>query len=162
MMWSDFDSEVGQFWYTKGYSSCCKIFCGHCIFVQTDDDDETTDTLKPYKKDLEYLDDHFQLIVTKLKVKGMDARIEMEEHYDDGYRQNQRYQRQKVCLCECVCGVSVWFVCVCVCGVCVCLCECQVNKNGVCHILIQREALTKAKVQEKKCAKRLAVSVYDK
>ncbi|XP_064405407.1 uncharacterized protein LOC135350521 [Halichondria panicea] len=79
-------------------------------------EDEDTDKLKPYKKDLDYLDDHFQLIGFKLKVKGMDTRIEMEEQYDDGYRQNQRYQRQR------------------------------------------REAVTKAKVQEKKCAKRLTLT----
>ncbi len=68
-------------------------------------EDEDTDKLKPYKKDLDYLDDHFQLIGFKLKVKGMDTRIEMEEQYDDGYRQNQRYQRQRVRVGVCVWGV---------------------------------------------------------
>ena len=43
-----------------------------------DDMDDDPDKLKPYKKDLEYLDDHFKLITFKLKVKGMDTRIEME------------------------------------------------------------------------------------
>ena len=40
--------------------------------------EEDPDKLKPYKKDLEYLDDHFQLVAFRLKVKGMDSRIEME------------------------------------------------------------------------------------
>ena len=43
-------------------------------------EDESTDdkTLKPYKKDLEYLDDHFQLIQHKLKVRSVDSRMEEE------------------------------------------------------------------------------------
>ena len=40
--------------------------------------EDDPDKLKPYRKDLEYLDDHFKLITFKLKVKGMDSRIEME------------------------------------------------------------------------------------
>ena len=62
-----------------------------------EENDSAGDKLKPYKKDLDYLDDHFQLIALKLKVKGMDSRIEMEAQYDDGLRQNQRYARQRVC-----------------------------------------------------------------
>lgn len=78
--------------------------------------EDESDKLKPYKKDLEYLDDHFQLISYKLKAKSMDTRMEMEvlgsvvasyiirhancggtqAQYDDGYTQTQRYQRQKV------------------------------------------------------------------
>ena len=37
-----------------------------------------SDKLKPYKKDLEYLDDHFQLISYKVKIKLMDMKMEME------------------------------------------------------------------------------------
>lgn len=40
--------------------------------------EEDADKLKPYKTDLEYLDDNFQLIMHKLKVKGMDQRMEQE------------------------------------------------------------------------------------
>lgn len=40
--------------------------------------EEDADKLKPYKTDLEYLDDYFQLIQYKLKVKSMDNRMEME------------------------------------------------------------------------------------
>lgn len=82
--------------------------------------EEDSDKLKPYKKDLEYLDDHFQLVHYKLKVRSMDNRMEMEvwtsergtvvvglnkhcvllacvqAQYDDGYKQTQRHQRQKV------------------------------------------------------------------
>ena len=45
------------------------------------DEDEESDRLKPYKKDLEYLDDHFQLIAYKLKAKSMDKRMEQEVFY---------------------------------------------------------------------------------
>ena len=66
--------------------------------MEADEEDNSAgDKLKPYKKDLEYLDDHFQLIALKLKVKVMDSRIEMEAECDDGLRQNQRYARQRVC-----------------------------------------------------------------
>lgn len=41
-------------------------------------EDVSGDKLKPYKTDLEYLDDHFQLISYKLKVTNMDRRMEME------------------------------------------------------------------------------------
>ena len=39
---------------------------------------EGSDKLKPYKTDLEYLDDHFRLIAYKLKAKSMDNRMEHE------------------------------------------------------------------------------------
>lgn len=33
--------------------------------------------------------------------------ITAQEHYDDGFRQNQRYQRQKVGICEIVSGYII-------------------------------------------------------
>ena len=41
-------------------------------------EEEDPDKLKPYKTDLEYLDDHFQLINFKIRVKSMDQRMELE------------------------------------------------------------------------------------
>jgi len=41
-------------------------------------EDIDQDKLKPYKTDLEYLDDHFQLILYIMKVKGMGQRMELE------------------------------------------------------------------------------------
>ena len=38
--------------------------------------EESHDTLKPYKTDFEYLNDHFQLIVYKMKVRAIERRIE--------------------------------------------------------------------------------------
>ena len=43
-----------------------------------DKDLEGADQLKPYKTDLEYLDDHFQLISYKLKVKSMEKMMELD------------------------------------------------------------------------------------
>ena len=40
--------------------------------------EDDPDQLKPYKTDLEYLDDHFQLAILKIKVKAVDIRLEME------------------------------------------------------------------------------------
>ncbi|XP_019854420.1 PREDICTED: uncharacterized protein LOC105313451 [Amphimedon queenslandica] len=53
-----------------------------------------SDKLSPYKNDLEYLDDHFQLIYQKLKVNSMEKRMEMEAQLDDELR-DARSMRQK-------------------------------------------------------------------
>lgn len=57
-------------------------------------EDTDPDKLKPYKKDLEYLDDHFQYVCYVMKVKQYEVRMEMEAQYDDG-RRDARYMRQK-------------------------------------------------------------------
>eukprot|EP00800_Vazella_pourtalesii_P010699 TRINITY_DN2610_c0_g4_i1.p1 TRINITY_DN2610_c0_g4~~TRINITY_DN2610_c0_g4_i1.p1 ORF type:complete len:970 (-),score=246.43 TRINITY_DN2610_c0_g4_i1:85-2994(-) len=53
-----------------------------------------TDKLTPYKTDLEYLDDYFQLISLMLKVKGLEKRIEQESIYDENFK-DVRTHRQK-------------------------------------------------------------------
>ena len=57
-----------------------RVYGNIYIYMQAEGDEveDDPDKLKPYKKDLDYLDDHFKLITLKLKVKGMDSRIEME------------------------------------------------------------------------------------
>ena len=52
------------------------------------------DKLTPYKTDLEYLDDSFQLISLMLKVKGLEKRIEQEAIYDENFK-DVRTHRQK-------------------------------------------------------------------
>ncbi|KAI6657958.1 hypothetical protein LOD99_15675 [Oopsacas minuta] len=53
-----------------------------------------TDKLTPYKTDLEYLDDNFQLISLMLKIKGLEKRIEQEALYDENFK-DVRTHRQK-------------------------------------------------------------------
>ncbi|KAL5457433.1 hypothetical protein EMCRGX_G034692 [Ephydatia muelleri] len=55
---------------------------------------ESTDKLTPYKTDLEYLDDHFQLIAQKIRVKSMESTMEMDAQYNDEFR-DTRMIRQK-------------------------------------------------------------------
>eukprot|EP00731_Ephydatia_muelleri_P032086 Em0023g593a len=55
---------------------------------------ESTDKLTPYKTDLEYLDDHFQLIAQRIKVKSMESMMERDAQYNDEFR-DTRMIRQK-------------------------------------------------------------------
>ena len=41
-------------------------------------DEDDPGKLKPYKTDLEYLDDHFKYIMLMIKIKSVDNRMEME------------------------------------------------------------------------------------
>ena len=44
-------------------------------------EEDDQDKLKPYKTDLEYLEDHIQLIAYKLKNKGLEKLMEMEVNF---------------------------------------------------------------------------------
>ncbi|XP_065889621.1 uncharacterized protein [Dysidea avara] len=59
-------------------------------------EDTDPDKLKPYKKDLEYLDDHFQYVCYVMKVK------QYEQNYDDGHRdaRNIRQKREAESKCK--------------------------------------------------------------
>ena len=48
-------------------------------------EEDDQDKLKPYKTDLEYLEDHIQLIICQLKAKGIDRLMEMEVSFMEGW-----------------------------------------------------------------------------
>jgi SpoVK/Ycf46/Vps4 family AAA+-type ATPase len=65
-----------------------------------DDSEETEETedesvMKPYKNDLDYLDDHLAMVVAGLFVKELDARFEMDKQYDEQGMFETRYKRRK-------------------------------------------------------------------
>jgi SpoVK/Ycf46/Vps4 family AAA+-type ATPase len=63
--------------------------------------DLSSDEITPYKNDLQYLDDHFQLIAQKLKVKSMEARLEIEAQYDDEMRDTRSLRQKREALGKC-------------------------------------------------------------
>ena len=78
-----------KFSYSMPFLHCFTLYIIVYVIQADDEVEDDPDKLKPYKKDLEYLDDHFKLITLKLKVKGVDSRIEMEVSEPLGIKRDQ-------------------------------------------------------------------------